>query len=137
MSAAPRSASSSSSRDTLNSAPQLDQREDAALQCADPFSGTGHLVDPPQFGGGVPPSVRPRQVHQLARGQVGHESALGFVLDLRPRALGDGSELPVQVVHHSFPFRLPIPSEPVETGAGPPAVSVSASTSVTGSVVNK
>ena len=102
------------------------------------FGGAGHLVDPAQVGGRVPPAVRPGQVDQFAGGQMGDEAALRLRLDLGPRGLGDRGELAVEVVHHSLPFRLPMPSEP--TGPipiVPPSASASTSTSVTGSVVKR
>ena len=80
--------------------------------------------------------MRPDQVHQLAGGQVGDEPALGFGLDLLPPRFRNGCQVSVEVVHHSPPFRLPMPSEPLADAPLVPA-SVSCSTSVTGSVVKR
>ena len=51
---------------------------------------------------------------------MGDQATLCLVLDLLPRRFGDRRQLSVQVIHHSFPFRLPMVSDPVAASAGPP-----------------
>ena len=130
----PRSAASISSRDTANVGPQLDEGQHSP-HAPRPHPRPGlHLVDPAEIGRRVAPPVRAGQVDQLPGGQVRDQAALGLRLDLLPGGLRDRGQLAVEVVHHSPPFRLPIPSDPARGGpAGPPSASASASTSVTGS----
>ena len=118
MSPAPRSASSSSSRETAKSARSSTTGSTRRRSARTPSRRAGHLFDPPEVGRRVVPAVRAVDVDQLARRQVRDEPALGLVLDLGPGRLGDRGQVAVEVVHHSVPFRLPMPSEPGDARGG-------------------
>src|ERR1700753_3178396 len=52
-----------------------------------------------------------------AAGHVGGEGPLGLLLELRPGGVRDGGELAIEVVHgRVLLLRLPIPSEPLDSG---------------------
>ena len=68
--------------------------------------------------------VRPRAVAEWAQpmgpskstslraGQMGLEAGRDLLLDGLPSRVADRGEVPVEVVHDSRPFRLPMPSDP-------------------------
>src|SRR5580658_8871315 len=57
-------------------------------------------------------AARSLHVDHAASGHVPFEGARSLFLDLGPRALGNGSQLAMEVVHEGSPLREPIPSEP-------------------------
>ena len=91
---------------------QLHQGEDPALGAGDVGRRARDRRGAPERGGRVRPAQGPFEVHELAGRQVGLEAGLDLLFDGLPSRVADGGELPVEVVHDSRPFRLPIPSDP-------------------------
>ena len=119
---------------------EFDEGQHTSSRRLDPLGWGLDLVDPSEVGRRVCPAVRACQVDQLPGGQVGDQAALGLRLDLPPGGIADRGELAEEMIHHSPPFRVPIPSDPARgRPAEPPSAlaSASASTSVTGSLVNR
>ena len=91
---------------------QLHQGQHAALRAGDVGRGPGDRRGAPQGGGRVRPAQGAVEVDELAGRQVGLEAGPDLVFDGLPSRVGDGGELPEEVVHDSRPFRLPMPSDP-------------------------
>jgi hypothetical protein len=119
-------------------ATQLGERHDPTLVGSQPVTGRLDRGDPPDVDGRMPPPERPRNIHQSAGGQRGHEALRDLFVQRAPPGVADRSLTAKEMVHRYRPLKLPMPSDPPESvGAASPEDATAASRPTIGAEVNK
>ena len=94
----------------------FDQRLHLALARDDAIAGSRDRAQMSGADGRERRPGRALRIDNTPRREIALQRSRGFFFDLSPGFIGYRRKFTVQIVHHGFPLREPMPSEPSRTG---------------------